>query len=123
MQAVNTTDSPLKKIKIAFKYMVDVILKDDKRNGCLMVNTTTELSNLDEEVGAVALKNTDGMEHLFQQWVKEAQQQGEISKTFTPQAIARHLFNTYSGLRVSGQAKPDKKSLDDIVKVALSVLV
>lgn len=123
MQAVGVTSSPLKKIKIAFKYMVDVILQDGKRDGCLMVNTTTELSNIDGDVGTLVLQNTDAMEHLFQQWVKEAQQQGEMSKTFTPQAVARHLFNTYSGLRISGQAKPDKKSLDDIVKVALSVLV
>jgi len=123
MKAVNTTDSPLKKIKIAFRNIIDVLLKDDKRNGCLMVNTTTELSNLDEEIGALALKNTNGMEHVFQQWVKEAQQQGEISKTFTPQAIARHLYNTYSGLHVNAQARPDRKSLEDIVKVALSVLV
>lgn len=122
MQAVAVTSSPLKKIKIAFKYMVEVILRDEKRDGCLMVNSTAELSNVDEEVGVLALQNMEGMEHLFQQWVKEAQQQGEMSKTFTPQAIARHLFNTYSGLRISGQAKPDKRSLDDIVKVALSVL-
>ncbi|TWV93282.1 TetR/AcrR family transcriptional regulator [Chitinophaga pinensis] len=123
MQAVGGTASPLKKIKIAFKYMVDVILRDEKRDGCLMINTTTELCNVDEEIGTLVLKNTDAMEHLFQQWVKEAQQQGEIGKTFSAQAIGKHLLNTYSGLRISGQAKPDKKSLDDIVKVALSVLV
>lgn len=121
--AVNSATSPVKKIKTAFRHLIDVILKDDKRNGCLLVNTTAELASVDKEVCDLIFRNTDTMEHLFAQWVKEAQQLGEISKTFTPTAIARHLFNTYAGLRISGQSTSDKKFLDDIVKVALSVLV
>lgn len=123
MQTVNGVASPVKRIKAAFKYLVDDVLKDGKRNGCLLVNTTAELANVDKEVCDLIFRNTDTMEHLFAQWVKEAQQSGEISKTFTATAIARHLFNTYAGLRISGQSTPDKKFLDDIVKVALSVLV
>lgn len=122
-QAVNSATSPLKKIKAAFRHLVDVILKDEKRNGCLLVNTTAELASVDKEVCDLIYQNTDVVEALFTQWVKEAQQQGEISKTFTATAIARHLFNTYSGLRISGQSTQDKKFLEDIVKVSLSVLV
>jgi hypothetical protein len=32
------------------------------------------------------------------------------------------LFNTYSGLKVYGKTRPDRKSLEDIITVALSVL-
>ncbi|PWV56594.1 TetR/AcrR family transcriptional regulator [Chitinophaga sp. S165] len=121
--AVSNIASPVKRIKAAFRYLVDVILKSGTGNGCLIVNTTAELATVDKEVCEFVFRNTDIIEHLFTQWVKEAQQQGEISKTFTPTAIARHLFNTYVGLRISEQSNPDKKFLDDIVKVALSVLV
>ena len=123
MAVLDKIESPVQKIRTAFKYMVEMILADKSRNGCLMVNTTTELSNINPEVGEMVLANTEGMEALFLRWVKEAQQLGEVSVNFSPQAIARHLFNTYSGLRVRGQAKADKKILDDIVKVALSVLL
>jgi TetR/AcrR family transcriptional repressor of nem operon len=114
--------SPLKKIRLAFRYMEEVILADKLRKGCLVVNSTTELSNLDEEVSALVLDNLEGMEGLFLQWVEEGQKRGEIAGSFSARALARHLFNSYNGMRVIGQAKPDRKSLDDIVAVALSVL-
>lgn len=122
-QAVSGVTSPVKRIKTAFRFLVELIMKDDKRNGCLLVNTTAELANTDKEVCNLVFQNTDIVEGIFTQWVKEAQDLGEISKTFTPKAIARHLFNTYVGLRISGQSSADKKFLDDIVKVSLSVLV
>jgi TetR/AcrR family transcriptional repressor of nem operon len=121
-EAVQKTGSPLKKIQLAFKYIVEVILADKPRNGCLMVNTTTELANTDKEVCTQAVENMDGMEKQFAEWIKAGQQQGEISTAFTPQAMARFLFNAYSGIRVTGKSKPDRKVLEDIVKVNLAVL-
>lgn len=122
LAAVGKTSSPLKKIQQMLKFAVESTLQDAQRKGCLVVNTTTELANMDAEVAAFLLKNMEGMEHIFQQWVKAGQQQGEISTAFTPTALARHLFNTYSGMRVGGKAKPERKALEDVAQVALAVL-
>ena len=111
MQAVEKIPAPLKKIKAAFKHIVEVILSDAQRNGCLAVNSTTELVNIDPEVASILVQNMSGMEQLFQEWIKAAQQQGEIHPSFSAQAIARHLFNSYVGLRVSGQTKPERKGM------------
>ncbi|MFT3824317.1 MAG: TetR/AcrR family transcriptional regulator [Chitinophagaceae bacterium] len=121
-KVVGKHNSPLKKIKALFQYAVEDILQDKQRKGCLVVNTTTELANVDKEVAALVLDNMNGMEAMFAGWIKAGQQQGEINTTFSPQAIARFLYNGYSGLRVIGQTKQDKKTLEDIVKVTLSVL-
>ena len=59
---------------------------------------------------------------VFAAWIREGQAAGEIPSVFTPAVLAKHLFNTYSGLKVFGKAKPERKALEDIVKVALSVL-
>jgi TetR/AcrR family transcriptional repressor of nem operon len=115
-------ESPLKKIRKVFRYMEDLILTDELRKGCLVVNSTTELSNLDEKVSTLVLDNLEAMEGMFQEWVKEGQEKGEISRSFSARSLARHLFNSYVGMRIIGQTKPDRKSLDDIVEVALSVL-
>lgn len=40
------------------------------------------------------------LEGMFQEWIKEGQQQGEISKSFSSLALARHLFNSYQGLKI-----------------------
>jgi len=114
--------SVVPRITAAFEYAVEEILADRMRKGCMMVNTTTEMVNQDKDIAAVAADNMERMEGIFSDWIKEGQAAGEIDTAFKPQALARHLFNTYSGLKVSGKTRPDRKTLEDIVAVALSVL-
>ena len=120
--AVKKANSPLKKIQQLFKFAVESTLKDAQRKGCLVVNTTTELANMDTEIADFLLKNMNEMEQVFQELIKDGQKLGEISTAFPAAALARHLFNTYSGMRVGGKAKPERKALEDIANVALSVL-
>jgi len=112
----------VQRIRAAFQYAVEEILADRMRKGCMMVNTTTEMVNQDKEIAAVAADNMERMEGIFTDWIREGQAAGEISKVFAPRMLARHLFNTYSGLKVSGKTSPDRKTLEEIVTVALSVL-
>ncbi len=110
------------RIRAAFEFAVAEIIADRMRKGCLMVNTTTEMANQDAEIAAVALSNMNEMEELFGAWVREGQAAGQISAGFSAGMLARHLFNLYSGLKVSGKMKQDRASLEDIIKVGLSVL-
>jgi TetR/AcrR family transcriptional repressor of nem operon len=112
----------LRRIRTAFQYAVEEILSDRMRKGCMMVNATTEMANQDKEIAAVSAANMEQMVGLFSDWIKEGQAAGEISTTFEPGVLGRHLFNTYSGLKVSGKTNPDRKTLGDIIEVALSVL-
>ena len=64
----------------------------------------------------------EGMEQVFITLVKDGQTKGEISKKFTPKALARHLYSSLMGLRVSGKNRPDADALREIVKLALSIL-
>jgi TetR/AcrR family transcriptional repressor of nem operon len=110
------------RFRVLFQYAIEDILSDRMRKGCMMVNTTTEMVNMDKEIAGVAVGNMEWMEGLIAEWIREGQAAGEINAAFAPEALAKYFFNTYSGLKVSGQAKPDRKSLEDIVKVALTVL-
>ena len=112
----------VQRIRAAFQYAVEEILTDKARKGCMMVNTTTEMVNQDKEIAAAAAENMERMEKIFADWIKEGQAAGDINTAFSPRVLARHLFNTYSGLKVSGKTRPDRKTLEDIVTVALSVL-
>ena len=58
----------------------------------------------------------------FQQLIKEGQLTGEINKTLSPLATARHLYNCLVGLKIIAQTCNDKKTLEDIAKVSLSIL-
>jgi TetR/AcrR family transcriptional repressor of nem operon len=112
----------IQRIKAAFYYAVEDIISDRMRKGCMMVNATTEMVNQDKEIAAVSAGNMEQMEGLFSGWIREGQIAGEIDLQFKPQALARHLYNTYSGLKVTGKSRPDRRTLEDIVTVALSVL-
>ena len=116
------SDTPKKKIRSIFDYTIKNILADKDRKGCLMINVSMELSAVDKDVAAVSLANMEGMEQIFSSMVKEGQTKGEISKKFTPKALARHLYSSLMGLRVSGMNRPDADALREIVKLALSIL-
>lgn len=122
LQMVGKTTSPLKRIRQLFRAAIDAILQDKRRKGCLAVNSTAEMANMDEAIARFLQKNTENMEALFQQWIREGQAAGEITRAFSATALARHLFNTYSGLRINGKTKPERKVLEDIADVALAVL-
>ena len=96
--------------------------KDKERKGCLIVNTTSELANLEKEIADFVKKNMEDYEKLFQQLIKEGQQAGEISKSLSAVALSRHLFNSLAGLKIIGQTTNDRKTLEDIGKISLSVL-
>jgi TetR/AcrR family transcriptional repressor of nem operon len=113
------TESPRKKISLLFN---DVILNDDKKQGCLLLNASMELSCVDEKVASFTSLGMDEMENMLAQWVKEGQAKGEIAKRFTPKAIAKHLYNSFAGIRLTGKARPDAASLKEIMKISLSIL-
>jgi TetR/AcrR family transcriptional repressor of nem operon len=121
-QLLAKTDSPKKKIGIVFDYTVRDILADKKRRGCLLINVSMELTCVDKEVAGIASLNMEEMEQLFYQWIKEGQAKGEIVRRFPPKALAKHLYNNLTGLRITGRSRPDQDALHDIVKISLSIL-
>jgi len=122
MEAITKLKSPVKKIEMVFKISVDKLLKDKERKGCLIVNTATELANLEEEISLFMKEFEKEWETLFQDWIKEGQLTGEISKSFSSLALSRHLYNSYQGIKIIAKTTNDRKTLEDIVNVSLSVL-
>ncbi len=114
--------SPRKKIQAFFDYTIACKLSDPDAMGCFMVNATTELAGEDTNIAKISCTNMQEMEQRFFLWVKEGQAMGEVNPAYTPRALARHLYNSLTGIQVTAKTKPDKSVLKDIVKVALSVL-
>jgi TetR/AcrR family transcriptional regulator, transcriptional repressor for nem operon len=121
-EALEKISSPKKKTEFFFRFAVDDILNDKKRKGCFMVNSSTELCNLDKKVSGMALNNMDNVTDQFTQWIKEAQRAGEIFNTQSARSLATSLYASFCGMRVMGQTNPDKKMLDDVVKGVMQLL-
>jgi TetR/AcrR family transcriptional repressor of nem operon len=114
--------SARKKIEVVFRAYLEAILHDAYGKGCFMVNTAAEMANQNKELSKIIGSDFEGMEELMFSLVKQGQHEGDIAKRQKPKTLARYLFSSYLGMRLTGQAKPDRATLEDIVKVTLSVL-
>jgi TetR/AcrR family transcriptional repressor of nem operon len=114
--------SARKKIEVIFRAYLEAILRDALGKGCFMVNTATEMTNQNKELAKIVGSDFEGMEELMYTLVKQGQSEGDISKKQKPKTLAHYLFSSYLGMRITGQAKPDRATLEDVVKVTLSVL-
>jgi TetR/AcrR family transcriptional repressor of nem operon len=121
-QLLSKAESPKKRIRFVFDYTVKDILSDEANKGCLLVNVTMEMSSVDAAIADVAVSNMHDMEQLFFHLVKEGQASGEIAKKFPAKALARHLFNSLMGLRMTGRSRPEADALKDVVKLAMAIL-
>jgi TetR/AcrR family transcriptional repressor of nem operon len=121
-QILCKTTSSKKKLSIFFHSVVNDIMEDKKRQGCLLLNAGMELTCVDKKIANMTYEVMEEVEELFYKWIKEGQDSGEISKRFSAKALAKHLYNSFAGLKTTGRNRPDKNILQDIVKINLSLL-
>jgi TetR/AcrR family transcriptional regulator, transcriptional repressor for nem operon len=114
--------SPKQKIIRFFQFAIQDILADKKRKGCFMVNSSTELCNLDKKVAQLAQGNHQALAAQFTGWIKAAQDAGEIANKTKACDLANGLYAALCGLRVMGQSNPDQKMLESTVKASLQML-
>lgn len=103
-----------------FHAIIDTSIHDGR--GCLMANSTLELANRDEDVAEVVCHNLEAGEAAFKQMLIAAQARGELSPDKNPEALARYLFNSIQGIRVTATASSDRARLEDIASITLAVL-
>ncbi|MEM7736437.1 MAG: TetR/AcrR family transcriptional regulator [Deinococcota bacterium] len=114
-------DEPVQqKIADVFRFIIDASIHDSR--GCLIANSTLELANHDDDVATIVCDNLKNYEDAFRQVLLEAQQKGELSPDKNPDAIARYLFSSLQGIRVTAKATNDRARLEDIAAITLSVL-
>ncbi|MEM6431351.1 MAG: TetR/AcrR family transcriptional regulator [Deinococcota bacterium] len=114
-------DKPVQqKIADVFRFIIDASIYDSR--GCLIANSTLELANHDDDVATIVCDNLENYEAAFKQVLLEAQQRGELSSDKNPDALARYLFSSLQGIRVTAKATNDRARLEDIAAITLSVL-
>ena len=107
-----------------FDLMTGTLATADGQRGCLLTNATMELSLSDAAVATAVETSQLNLTAAFQQTLTEAQQAGEI-RMRTPeetQALAQYLVTNIQGLRVQARTNCNLLALQQITKIALSVL-
>lgn len=116
------TENVKETIGIVLQLIIDQDCNVKNPKGCFMVNTVTELSGTDIEIGHIIESNRQDFENALENALKLAQQKGQISSNIDAKALTRYFINIFFGLRVSIKANNNPIILKDIVKVSLSIL-
>jgi TetR/AcrR family transcriptional repressor of nem operon len=109
-------------IKSLFEFVKTEALQDDKSKGCFMVNSAVELAPVDDEIAAIVNSIMNDFEDAVCKAIKKGQDTGIFTTRYSARSLARFVFNSLSGLRVTVKFDANKKMFDDIVSVCLSAL-
>jgi TetR/AcrR family transcriptional repressor of nem operon len=95
---------------------------DERRRGCLVVNSAVELAGRDPRTARRVAASWDTLETALASALIRARAQGELSQDKDPRALARFLLVLLQGIRVLGRTDPDPARLRDAAAQALSLL-
>jgi TetR/AcrR family transcriptional repressor of nem operon len=110
-----------KNVRLLFEEVVERALSEEGRRGCFVGNAMSELSGRCKETAIRTCKSIASAEKTFQRALMRGTEQGEFRVRDT-RAVARFLYCVLQGLVLTAKASRDRKLLNDVVKVTLSVL-
>lgn len=97
-------------------------LDEECSKGCFMVNSAVELAPVDEEVRAISNSIMQDTENAITKAIKKGQEKGLFTTVHSARSLARFIFNSLNGLRVTIKFDASKRMFDDIVNVCLAAL-
>lgn len=113
--------SPISEIKTFFRSLATES-KQAHLQGCIVSNTIVEMTFLDEELEQEAVAILKEVEAMYAWAIKTAQDKGELSNQTAPGILARYLITVWNGINVTRRMYPDKKGLQQLIELQLSVL-
>lgn len=121
---IDSQVKPLDSIKQAIRRLFEIaVYKDENKPvGCLTVNTAVELSRHDEEVAEKVVDSFAKTDQLLKELLLRGQASGEISHHHDVEKLSQFMHNSLVGLRVLVKTSDDKKRMENIIDMTLSVL-
>ncbi len=116
-----TPGSPLGNVRRLLTLMVEHASGEHTR-GCLICNTAVELGQSDPMVAEAVRGMLEKLEESLHEALDRAVDAGELRADLDTRALARFLTSTSQGIMVMGKANVGAEVLQDVIKVAESVL-
>src|SRR5690606_14713297 len=113
---------PRQAIGAFFAEIIQRSLDDDRRRGCMLVNSALEVAPHDPECRQIVTGVRGHIEAFFRRCVKAGQQDGTITASQSATDLARMLLGVHIGLRVVARTRPERALLEGMVRPALAML-
>jgi TetR/AcrR family transcriptional regulator, transcriptional repressor for nem operon len=98
-------------------------ISDQDNKGCFVVNTAIELAPHDNEILEIIKSNRENIIFALKTSIEKGIKNGEINPSQNPSALANFYYNLINGLRVDAKIHKDKNNYDEIIKIAMGVLI
>ena len=105
-----------------FHGVIECALGEGERRGCFVGNATSELAGRCRATAEKACDQMAAAEGALYRALVRGKKAGEIAGGRDLRAVARFLYSSLQGLQLMSKATRDRKALEDVVRVTLSVL-
>ncbi len=122
LKMLDEPGSALAAIRRFFESLVKLTGTDAARKGCMVVNSAVELALHDEDARSRVAAVFSWIEETFRKTLVRAQENAELDERHDPRALARFFTWFMVGRNVLAKAGASRKSMQDAVEMALSVL-
>jgi TetR/AcrR family transcriptional regulator, transcriptional repressor for nem operon len=122
VKQAETASDPLQFIEYIFNTVIEQSKKDILKKGCYVVNAIIEFSDRNTDVKEIVTENNKAFEKMLEKLIIKAQLQKQVAKDKNAKQLARFLFNTIYGIRVSSKANVTIKELKETAVIALGAL-
>jgi TetR/AcrR family transcriptional repressor of nem operon len=95
--------------------------REQHERGCLLLSANLERDTDDSVIAEFLRDNQASVEAIFAAALRRAQKLGELHRAKDPTALARFFVVTIQGMRAMARLKSDRKALEQVARVALSV--
>jgi TetR/AcrR family transcriptional regulator, transcriptional repressor for nem operon len=120
---LDTTNSPLERLKNHFTYLADKLERYDFQRGCLLGNFANEMAD-------AYPKMREELRMAFEFWCKtvesvlrEAQTAGDIDPRHDPGQLGRFLVNAWEGVILRLKITRDRGPIDEFFHICFKVLL
>lgn len=103
-------------------FFAEVIQRDPKRRGCLLVNSALEVAPHDAELRKIVIAELGLIEHFFRRCADAGQRAGTITKLHSAEALGRVLLGVLLGIRVMARTAAEPEALSAMARAAMEVL-
>ncbi len=122
IKQLEAIESPVAALNTLFDVLVQQAMTDQEKKGCLLVNTSLNISQYEEEVQILVSKGMEDFVSFFEKLIKRGQSEGEISESIQPRATARTLLTLLVGIRVMSRGVFAKAALKQVAQQAKDLI-
>jgi TetR/AcrR family transcriptional regulator, transcriptional repressor for nem operon len=111
-----------KNLRQLFDEAVQRSLSEEGRRGCFVGNAMSELAGRCKKTASKTCDSATMAEKMFRSALERGRENGELERVSDTRAVARFLYSSLQGMLLMAKATRDRKLLNDVVKVTLSVV-